>query len=103
MHRPTVLTAALLTCLLLAAPVLAAKPEKQEAAQPPAQAAEKAPKVRMQPVPGAVVQDAAHQSQAFKRQQAYRQLREEHKARRDAAMKLREKNVRGNNPGNTGL
>jgi len=43
------------------------------------------------------------ESEAFQRQQAYFKKREEMRQRRDEALKVRERNIMTNNPGQTGL
>jgi len=43
------------------------------------------------------------QNKALKLENAYFKKREEAKARRDQAMKLRSRNIMNNNPGNTGM
>ena len=86
MKKVTLLaTATLISCLAL--PALAADQEKKT------------------PVPAAVVETAQdpHESEAFKQQKAYREKREAMKQRRDEALKVRERNVRTDNPGQTGL
>jgi hypothetical protein len=93
MNRIVTLTTVLLLSILLALPALAEKSGEKTPQQLPGQAA---------PVADAAV-DEAHQSEAFKRQQAYQLQREEMKARRDEAMKIRERNVNNNSPGKTGL
>lgn len=93
MKRLATLSTVFILSALLALPALAAKKEANAPKQLPEQAA---------PAAEAAL-DEAHQSEAFKRQQAYQEKREEMKARRDEAMKLREKNVNSNSPGKTGL
>jgi len=91
MKRLMTMAAVLLLSALLAMPALAAPQEKNVPKPLPeqAQASEAA-------------QDA-HETEAFKRQQATVEKREAMRARRDEALKVRERNVTSNNPGKTGL
>lgn len=88
MKKMTLLaTATLISCLAL--PALAAPTDKEKKTPPPAAVVETA-------------QDP-HESKAFQQQKAYREKREAMKQRRDEALKVRERNVRTDNPGQTGL
>lgn len=88
MKRLTTLAAVFLLSVLLAMPTVAATPKAKSPEQRPEQAE--------------AARDA-HESEAFKRQQAYVKKREAMKQRRDEALKIRERNVNSNNPGKTGL
>jgi hypothetical protein len=94
MKKLMTMTIVLLLSVLLALPALAVKPEENAA---PEQAQDggqgKGEKVAKDP----------HESAAFKRQQATVKQREDMKARRDAGMKVRERNVENDSPGKTGL
>ena len=91
MKRLMTMAAVLLLSTLLALPALAA-PQAKDVPKPlpeQAQANEAA-------------QDA-HETAAFKRQQATVEKREAMRERRDEALKVRERNIKNNNPGKTGL
>lgn len=91
MKRLTTLTTVFLLSALLAMPALAATPKA------------KFPEQRPELPEAAEVARDAHESEAFKRQQAYIEKREAMKQRRDEALKVRERNVNSNSPGKTGL
>lgn len=91
MKRLMTLSATLLLSALLALPVLAANEQEKPPKQLPEQA--QAAEVAKDP----------HETEAFKRQQAYVEERAAMKQRSDAAIKVREQNIKNNSPGNTGL
>ena len=91
MKKLMTLSATLLLSALLALPVLAAD------------AKEKTPKQVPEQAQAAEVAKDPHESEAFKRQQAYWEKRAAMKQRSDDAMKVREQNVKSNSPGKTGL
>lgn len=92
MKRLTMLAAMLFLSALLVLPALAAKQEKPA---PGKQLPEQAQAIEQAQDP--------HQSAVFKRQQAYQEKRKAMKAMRDRALEVRERNVKSNSPGNTGL
>jgi len=89
MKQLITLAIVLLLSSLLVLPALADQPKQTAAQQLPEQAIEN--------------KQDPHQSAAFKRQQTYQEKRKAMRERRDAALKIREKNIRQNNPGNTGF
>ncbi len=89
MKQLITLAIVLLLSSLLVLPALADQPKETAAQQLPEQAMEN--------------QQDPHKSEAFKRQQTYQEKRKAMRERRDEALKIRNKNVRNNNPGNTGL
>ena len=92
----TIAAIGLLLCALLVLPALA---EKKGHTPPtlPAQAAAPAQDpgqpAAADPAPAVEGAQDPHQSDAFLRQQAYQQKREEMKRRRDEALKIREQNA----------
>jgi len=91
MKKLMTLSATLLLSALLALPVMAADAQEKTPKQLPEQA--QASEVAKDP----------HESEAFKRQQAYWEQRAAMKQRTDAAVKVREQNIKSNSPGKTGL
>lgn len=97
MKQLITLTIVLLLSTLLALPALAAQPKNQV----PQQASEQAKSI--DPAQTVGKKKDPHKSEGFKRQQTYQEKRKAMKDRRDAALKVREQNIKNNSPGKTGL
>lgn len=89
------LTTLLITVfMLIALPVLAAPPARTDGKEP-AQLSEKSRKFQQEV--------AENETPERKLHKAFFKKREEMAARRDAALRVRERNIRNNSPGNTGM